>query len=471
MTFDTFVTANNNVSAVELLLRVCRNSPFQSNFICIYGGDGQGKTHLLNATEHEIKRFHPERNIVLVNMVDLAITLMKASRRGIRSEFIDFLSQIDTLLIDDVQFCEADSQTQTYLFELLEKRLKRTGHRLILSCDVKPSELQLSETRLKSAMDKIMIGELKPPDIAERAQIVLISSLRFAGGINLPAEVRSYIAENVTENIRELKAAVIQLIAVAGDMNKEICLELTRDIVSPAKRNVSQKPEKNSDELKGMADKGTPGNNDYAKLLKEMIRSAQNNDEHALANQIALSQMTKRLRYDESAGNRPLIAELQLALQAIREGDPATASELMQSHDIPSKQSSDSSISKSENSNDGREFRYGGLIDSKRVIGYEVISVSSTYRCAVVSRECSPTGRLNQSMPGSGSRSRIATQIYLTIEDAAACSDICIGNNFLSTTGTSIVIGHIIVSRGEAGAFHIGRIIGMIEEISDCSAP
>ena len=337
MTFDTFVTTNSNASAVELLLRVCRHSPFQSNFSSIYGGEGQGKTHLLNATEHEIKRCHPERNTVIANMLDLAVALMRASRRAIRSDFMDFLSQIDILLIDDVQFCEANNQIQTDLLEVIEKQLKHAEHRLIFSCDVKPSELQLSEARLKSAMEKIMIGELKPPDRAERAQMVL----RFAGGINLPTEVRNYIAENVTENIRELKAAVIQLITVARGMNKEMCLELTKDIVSPAKKCVSQEPETISDELKDMADEGTRGTNHYPQLLKEMIRSAENNAENALAHQIALSQMIKRLSSDESVTNRPLIAELQLALQAIREGDLVTASELMQSHGLPSKRSSD----------------------------------------------------------------------------------------------------------------------------------
>lgn len=350
MTFNTFVTTNSNVSAVELLLRVCRNSPFQSNFSSIYGGEGQGKTHLLNATEHEIRRFHPERNTVLVNMLDLAIALMRANRRAIRTDFVDFLSQIDILLIDDVQFCEANSQTQTDLLEVIEKRLKHAEHRLIFSCDVKPSELQLGESRLKSAMENPIMIELKPPDRGERALIVY----RFAGVVNLPAEVRNYIAENVTENIRELKAAVIQLITVAGDMNKEMCLELTRDMVSPAKKCVSQKPETIPDELKDMADEGARGDNHYPQLLKEMIRSAQDNAEHALAHQIALSQMIKRLSSDKSGANRPLIAELQLALQAIREGDLATASELMQSHGLPSKQRSDLSIPESENGNDSK---------------------------------------------------------------------------------------------------------------------
>ncbi len=75
---------------------------------------------------------------------------------------------------------------------------------------------------------------------------------------------------------------------------------------------------------------GAGGTSRSAQLLKDMIQSAQNSAEYGLANQIALSQMIRALNSDRDADKRPLEARLKLALQAVRERDMATASELIQ---------------------------------------------------------------------------------------------------------------------------------------------
>ena len=353
MTFDTFVQTSSYVPVVELLFRVCRDSPFQSKFTAICGGDGLGKTHLLYATEHEIRRFHPERHSTLVNMLDLAIALIRARQRGNRGDFIDFLSRMDTLLIDDVQLCEADIQIQASLLELMEKQPVRDGHRLVLSCDVDPGRLQLSEGRLKAAIANITPVELKPLDRIERG--LMVSKL--AGGFNLPAQAINYIAEKATGNAGELKAIITRLIAAAGDKNREIGLELTMDIVSLAATSRMQKTETTSAKLEGTADNNAMTPNQDSQALKEMVRSAKNKAEHILANEIALSHMIGVLSLDKSAAKRPSAARLRIALQAVREGDLETASELIQSPGPGLMQSAATSIPVSENDRDAKSSR------------------------------------------------------------------------------------------------------------------
>jgi chromosomal replication initiation ATPase DnaA len=325
MTFNNFAQTSSYMSAVELLLRVCRDSPFQSKFTAIYGGEGQGKTHLLNATELETGRSHPERQVVLVNMLDLAIAFIRARRRGVRSDFIEYLCQLDTLLVDDVQLCEASSQIQADLLEVVEKQPAQMGHRLVLSCDVKPGQLQLHEGRLLSVFEKVVSVELQPLDRIEKGLLIV----KFSGGSNLPVEVRNYIAENVTGNVGELKAAVIQLIAASKVAKREISLQLASEILSLA-RSHPQKPEMEPDGSVDSTVTGARGTSRSAQLLKDMIQSAQNNAEYSLANQIALSQMIRVLNSDRAADKRPLKARLKLALQAVRERDMVTASELIQ---------------------------------------------------------------------------------------------------------------------------------------------
>jgi len=346
MTFDTFVQTSSYVSVVELLFRVCRDSPLQSKSTSIYGGYGLGKTHLLNATEHEIRRIHPERRTTLVNMLDLAVALIRARRRGNRGEFINFLCGADTLLIDDIQLCEADSQVQECLLEMMERQPAQDGRRLVLSCDVDPGRLQLSDGRLKAAIANITTVGLKPLDRVERGLMVT----RLAGGFNLPAQVMSYIAENVTGNVGELKAAVTQLIAASRHGKKEIGLELVMDIVSLSATNPGQETETASAKPERAAGKDPRALRQDPRVLKEMIRSAQDGAEQILANEIALSQMISVLSYKKSAANGPPIARLKLALQAIREGDMETASGLMQRQGPDLKQGTDASVPVSEDS-------------------------------------------------------------------------------------------------------------------------
>jgi hypothetical protein len=141
-------------------------------------------------------------------------------------------------------------------------------------------------------------------------------------------------------------------------VNKETWLEPTKDIVSLVRIDTAQKPKITTGESEVTADKTACGADRYPQLLKRIIYSAESSAEHALAHQIALSQMIEKLSCDRSAVNRPLIARLQIALQATRQGDLVTASVLMQDHGLGSKQELAPPISASERSSDSEFVRH-----------------------------------------------------------------------------------------------------------------
>lgn len=332
MTFHTFVPkADSNQSAVESTLRLCRESSLPSSLLFIHGAEGLGKTHLLTAACQEMERRYPQRHTLLASMLDLAMALARAGRRGSRNDLIDFLSHIDNLLIDDIQLCESGSQVQADLLEVITRQLDRPRHRLICTCDVAPGELQLNDPGLRTAIASGTIAEIRPPAEIESAEMLLI----FARGTYLPYEIRNYIVKNTADGIRERKAVVMRLIDLSRSMNKEIWLELAGAVL-PGIRQGS-----GSGSI-GLADAGgteTAGKspesrrpNNHSQALKEMIRSAQSKEDRALADQVALSQMIKSVSSRKSPDSRPLSARLRLALQAIREADLATASELVQGY-------------------------------------------------------------------------------------------------------------------------------------------
>ena len=69
-TFDTFIVGPSNKFAHAASCAVANNPAKAYNPLFIYGGSGLGKTHLLSAICNEIRKTHPEFDIVYVKGED-----------------------------------------------------------------------------------------------------------------------------------------------------------------------------------------------------------------------------------------------------------------------------------------------------------------------------------------------------------------------------------------------------------------
>ena len=66
-TFDNFVVGKPNELAHAAARRVAEGGPVTFNPLFLYGGVGLGKTHLMHAVAHEIRRRSPEMNVVYLS--------------------------------------------------------------------------------------------------------------------------------------------------------------------------------------------------------------------------------------------------------------------------------------------------------------------------------------------------------------------------------------------------------------------
>ena len=64
--FDQFVHGPNNQFAVTAARAVAERPGFQYNPLFLYGGVGLGKTHLLHAVGHEVRRNNPHAQVLYV---------------------------------------------------------------------------------------------------------------------------------------------------------------------------------------------------------------------------------------------------------------------------------------------------------------------------------------------------------------------------------------------------------------------
>lgn len=315
LTFDTFMVYRGNSFAVELARTVSTDSANLSpyNPLYVYAEVGLGKTHLLSAIANEAS----DKTVVLVNTSDLEVELERAFRLGIRAELREWITSHDVLLLDDIQLCEGDEHLQREVFSLFNHMI-RAQRWVVITSDVPPTGLQDVENRLLSRLSGGIIVSLQMGDRAERRRFVE----RFLGDHAAPDEVLEYVAENVTENVRQLRAAVIQLLAAAAEPGAMVSLDIARDVVAGPKRPVIPTPQvplvSVEPEPETVQPAPPPQMQSVAERFKEMLAGAESKEEQILALQIALSERVRQLR--KEGGDPGTIEKLDHALDLAREG-------------------------------------------------------------------------------------------------------------------------------------------------------
>ncbi|KAF5027961.1 Chromosomal replication initiator protein DnaA [anaerobic digester metagenome] len=147
---------------------------------------------------------------------------------------------IDVLIIDDVHEFAGKPGTQNAFFHIFS-HLHNIGKQLILTSDKAPSELQDLEQRLLSRFKWGLVAELVQPDFETR--IAILKAKSYKDGIVLPEEVITYLANNITSNVREIEGTLISLLAQSTLTHREITLELAQSLtdrfVSRTKTEIS----------------------------------------------------------------------------------------------------------------------------------------------------------------------------------------------------------------------------------------
>ncbi|MCP4680455.1 MAG: ATP-binding protein [Deltaproteobacteria bacterium] len=313
LTFSTFLACQANEFPLEVAKKVANGEAGPAfNPFYIYGGIGMGKTHLLSA----ITNAATSRPAILANMTDLEAEFERARRIECRAELRDWLSSADILLIDDVQSCDGDEEIQKELFAVFNKS-QRKGHSIVFSSDVPPTRLDGIEKRLVSRLGGGVILGLQMCKKSERIKILE----RAFGDSALPMEVREYLADNVTDNIRSIKAAAKQLIALSDGTGTQINLDMAR-AVAPLPEDLhhsSTTPDSIIKETAAVEEEQSLPSPDRISLFREMLNAAESEDEQCLALQIAVGEKLRELR--ENNGSEEGILKMEKALELLREGN------------------------------------------------------------------------------------------------------------------------------------------------------
>ena len=224
-TFENFVIGNGNQFARAASLAVAERPSRAYNPLFLYGGVGMGKTHLMHAIGHEVKRRQPIANICYVSAEKFTNEMINSLRNDRMTSFRDRFRTVDVLLIDDIQFIAQKERTQEEFFHTFNA-LHESMKQIVIASDRPPKELAEIEDRLRSRFEWGLIADIQPPDL--ETKVAILQKKAESESANLPTDVAMFIASNVRTNVRELEGALVRLIAWCNMNGMEITLSSTQ---------------------------------------------------------------------------------------------------------------------------------------------------------------------------------------------------------------------------------------------------
>jgi chromosomal replication initiator protein len=232
-TFERFVVGSTNKFAFTAAQKVADEPGGAYNPLFIYGQSGLGKTHLLHAIAHRVRQTRPDYRIMYIQSEDFVNELITNLRRGMdMQEFRDKYRNVDLFLMDDVQFIAGKDSSEEELFHTFNT-LYEQKKQIVFTSDRPPHEMLRLEQRLRTRFEQGLPADIQPPDYETRMALLKNKSLE--RGITLPDPVLSYVAENITSNVRQIEGVVNKIMAFQELMGEEVDVETTiravRDIL------------------------------------------------------------------------------------------------------------------------------------------------------------------------------------------------------------------------------------------------
>ncbi|WP_068469003.1 chromosomal replication initiator protein DnaA [Candidatus Protochlamydia phocaeensis] len=231
--FENFIEGPTNQFVKSAAMGVAMRPGQSYNPLFIHGGVGLGKTHILHSIGHYIKEHHKKLRVQCITTEAFINDLVDS----LRNKSVDrmkrfYRSEIDVLLVDDIQFLQNRlnfEEELSYTFEAL----KNKGAQIVITSDKPPSLLKLSE-RTIGKMEGGLVAHMGVPELETR--VAILQHKAEQKGLHIPHKVAFFIAEHIHNNVRQLEGAINRLSAHCRLLD----LNITEELVSKTLREMLQ---------------------------------------------------------------------------------------------------------------------------------------------------------------------------------------------------------------------------------------
>lgn len=234
-TFDSFIVGGSNQLAYAAARMVAEAPGHNYNPLFIYGGHGNGKTHLLQAIGN-MALTNTSLKVLYVSAEQFTNELVSSIRESKTDEFRNRYRQANMLLIDDIQFFSGKQQTEESFFHTFNE-LHNTNQQIAVTSDCPPKSMPFLQERLRSRFEGGLVTDIQTPDFETRLTILKAKAQQ--EGASLSQEVLEYIAFQIQQNIRALEGALNRVIAysklIRNPITSELAAKALKDIVEKHK--------------------------------------------------------------------------------------------------------------------------------------------------------------------------------------------------------------------------------------------
>jgi chromosomal replication initiator protein len=183
---------------------------------------------------------------------------------------------IDVLIVDDVQLWAKKEKTQDVFFHIFN-HLHQSNRQLIFTSDKSPAELEGIEQRLLSRFRWGLSADLQVPGLETR--IAILRKMIYTDGLDISDDVVEHLAYSINSSVRELRGALVSLVAQSTLNKKAITLDLAKQMIDRFMKSSSR--EVSIDYIQKIV-------SDYFQLPIEQIKSKTRRREVVQARQITM---------------------------------------------------------------------------------------------------------------------------------------------------------------------------------------
>jgi len=237
-TFSNFVVGAFNELAYVAAKNITKNPGRIYNPYFVYAGVGLGKTHIIQAIGNEIlQKKKKDVKIKYILAPNLTSKIISSIRSQLIEKYIKELLNYDVLIIDDIEFLSGKEKTQEIFFRIFNE-LYQEGAQIVLSSDRPPKLINNMGDRLRSRFEGGMVVDIGLPDFETRMAI-LTQKIEIQGVI-LEEEILEFIAQNITNNIREIEGALNRAILLKEyQKNTKEIINNLKEILNTPSKNIS----------------------------------------------------------------------------------------------------------------------------------------------------------------------------------------------------------------------------------------